>query len=295
MGLAVGDAFGAPVEFDDPARIVGRREALRLLPGGGPFGWSPGEFTDDTQMSVVLARCLVDGNFEQGILAVAFAEWAAHPGTADVGIQTRSVLSAVSSGMPWRQAVSALDSDAAGNGSLMRTAPVALVAASTTAAMRLARLQSEVTHPNRWCVDACAVFVAAVHAALDGGGLPELSALAALADEPEVVEAVMVSAADTPPQMSGFVLHTLTGALWAVYGAADFEDAIWRATSLGRDADTVAAVAGSLAGARWGRLGVPDDLAGRVTSAHPLFVGMHAGRLETLADDLIARRSSRQT
>ncbi len=290
VGLAIGDAFGAPVEFDPPQAIAGRRDELRLLPGGGTFGWTPGEFTDDTQMSLVLARHLVDGPLDQVGLSEAFAAWATHAGTADVGIQTRRVLLAVRGGTHWQEAVRRLDPDAAGNGSLMRTAPVALAARTESDVRRLAREQSEVTHPNRLCVDACTVFCLALRRAVEDGELVDLATVASLSSEVEVREAVSAAAAAPAPQMSGFVLHTLTGALWAVHGAEDFEDAVWRATSLGRDADTVAAVAGALAGGLWGRTGIPDDLASRVSSAHPLFDGVDAAELEALADRLLLAR-----
>src|SRR5690606_19823077 len=89
-----------------------------------------------------------------------------------------------------------------------------------------------------------------------------------------------------------WVLHTLTGALWAVRGAASFEDAIWRAVSLGRDADTVGAIAGALAGALWGVQAIPAALSERLQSRHPLFRGAYPSSLVELADALIAARAS---
>lgn len=158
VGLAVGDALGAPVEFESPARIAGRRAELREMPGGGSFGWAPGEFTDDTQMALVLARHLNAhrGSIDQTALAGEFASWASQ--AADVGTQTRQVLDAVGRGIHWTAAVSRLKPNDAGNGSLMRVAPVSLPASSGDDAATLARLQSEVTHPNEDCRDACAVF-----------------------------------------------------------------------------------------------------------------------------------------
>src|SRR5688500_3385360 len=103
VGLAVGDALGAPVEFESPAQIAGRRDELFAMPGGGGFNWAPGEFTDDTQMALVLARHLrAVGGVDPAQLARAFAEWAKD--AADVGIQTRKVLTQVSHGADWRQA-----------------------------------------------------------------------------------------------------------------------------------------------------------------------------------------------
>ncbi len=285
--MAIGDALGAPVEFESPQQIADRREWLFDLPGGGPFGWAPGEFTDDTQMALVLARRLLadSGELDQAALAADFAAWAAHPGTADVGTQTRAVLSQVHRGRCWADAASELDPDAAGNGSLMRVAPVALSASSSAGAMQLARAQSEVTHPNRWCTDACAVFAASLFDAIAGQGL-DLAAAAGRAQEPEVRDAVTAASSGAPPEMSGFVLHTLTGALWAVEGAGSFEDAVWRAVSLGRDADTVGAVAGAFAGALWGEDAIEARLRDGLVTKHPLFDRSYPDELRSLADDL---------
>ena len=122
--MAVGDALGAPVEFDPPEQIAGLREELFAFPGGG--GWDPGEFTDDTQMSILLAQHLANGQFDDNKLATSWAEWAIHTSTKDVEIQTSQVLSEVARGQHWSEAVSGLPAAAAGNGSLMRVAPIAL-------------------------------------------------------------------------------------------------------------------------------------------------------------------------
>ena len=84
--MAIGDALGAPVEFDPPERIAWLREQLFKFPGGA--GWDPGEFTDDTQMAILLAEHLANGQFDEQNLALSWAEWAIHQKTKDVGIQT---------------------------------------------------------------------------------------------------------------------------------------------------------------------------------------------------------------
>lgn len=290
VGLAVGDALGAPVEFDPPEAIAGRHDQVFSMPGGGTFDWAPGEFTDDTQMALVLARHLQEhgGAIEQDQLAHAFARWAVD--AADVGSQTRTVLDAVSRGESWRKAIQRLRVDAAGNGSLMRVAPVALAAASGKAAAALAQSQSEVTHPNASCVDACGVFATLLWTTIDTGDIDLLN-LSKWARTDDVRRAIEQSARDDAPVMSGWVLHTLTGALWAVRGASSFQDAVWRAVGLGHDADTVGAIAGALAGARWGLRGIPASLADRLQSQHPLFRGEYPAALVQLADDLVKTRS----
>jgi ADP-ribosylglycohydrolase len=292
IGGAVGDALGAPVEFEPAARIVGRRQDLFELPGGGIFDWAPGEFTDDTQMAIVLARHLGShGTVMQPELAREFANWAG--GAKDVGSQTRAVLSAVASGASWRAGVALLPPTAAGNGSLMRVAPVALAARSREQAVALARAQSEITHPNEVCLDACGVFAALLWSALETGVADYAGALDVAATVP-VEQCILRSEADAPaPKVSGWVLHTLTGALWAVRGADCYADAIWRAVCLGEDADTVAAVAGALAGALWGASSIPKACAGALTSEHPAFAAKYPDALVELADGLIRARAPR--
>ena len=294
-GLAVGDALGAPVEFESPSRIAGRRAELREMPGGGGFGWAPGEFTDDTQMALVLARHLDKhhGTIDQDSLASEFAAWARE--AADVGTQTRQVLNRVQRDGDWRSAIAALRTDAAGNGSLMRVAPVSLPAPSADAAATLARLQSEVTHPNETCQDACAVFSRTLWIAIDSGTLPPLNQVANWATTPSVRDAVRAALDTAPPTMSGWVISTLTGALWAVNGGDQFEEAVWRAVELGEDADTVGAVAGALAGAIWGFSGIPAAFADRLQSKHPLFVDTYPKAFTTLADQLLGLRPQRLT
>src|SRR5690606_36968427 len=138
VGLAVGDALGAPVAFDAPEAMVGRRHDVVALPGGGSLGWAPGEVTDGTQTALGGGRHVRDhgGHVDQDALVHAFARWAQD--AADVGTQTRRVLGPVSRGEAWRRAVEGLPLGAAGNGSLMRVAPVALAAASIDAAAQLA-------------------------------------------------------------------------------------------------------------------------------------------------------------
>jgi ADP-ribosyl-[dinitrogen reductase] hydrolase len=290
VGMAIGDALGAPVEFDLPEHIRGRREELMAMPGGGAFDWAPGEFTDDTQMALVLARHLRahQGRIAPQVLAEQFADWASD--AADVGNQTRRVLNAVRAGAPWEEAVAVLAPDAAGNGSLMRVAPVALAAPTAARASALALEQSLVTHPNDSCQQACALVAALLWELLEGE-LPPLDELASRAALEPVRQAVEGAASFESPPMSGWVLHTLTGALWATQTADRFEDAVWRAVALGHDADTVGAVAGAIAGARWGLSGIPSTLAERLQSRHRLFVGEYPGALLDLAEELLALRA----
>src|SRR5690348_5837401 len=129
IGSVVGDALGAPFEFGPAGRFSARfpsdaRGAQTEMCGGG--GWAPGEFTDDTQMALMVAESLLEsGGLDQSDLFDRFRAWV-QAGPPDVGIQTRQVLT---SGRPWDVAAAehfARSGHAAGNGSLMRTTPAAI-------------------------------------------------------------------------------------------------------------------------------------------------------------------------
>lgn len=290
VGLALGDALGAPVEFDSPARIGDHREELFELPGGGGFDWEPGEFTDDTQMALVLARHLdtLGGAIDQDELVLDFVAWM--DGAKDVGVQTSKVLQAVAArGETWQEATARLPVNAEGNGCIMRAAPVALCARSREEAADLARQQAMVTHPRPLCIEASAAFGWILRETLETGKLDLSSALQSFRF-PLLRDYLERSKLSGRPRMSGWVVDTLLAALWAVQHAERFDDAIWNAVSLGNDADTVGAVAGALAGAQWGLRGIPQDLAARLTSAHPSFAGEYPDDLIEMAE-LLARHA----
>src|SRR3954471_5743540 len=174
VGSAVGDALGAPFEFGPPGRFSARfpspaRGARTEMCGGGP--WEPGEFTDDTQMALLVASSLVDrGGLDEADLFDRFCVWAeADP--KDVGIQTRAVLG---SGQPWDVAATEhfrRTGRAAGNGSLMRTTPAAIWFSrfGTAASMDAARRISALTHGDPSAGEGCAIFHELMRVALDDG------------------------------------------------------------------------------------------------------------------------------
>src|SRR3954454_8715317 len=153
IGSAVGDALGAPFEFGPPGRFSARfpteaRGVATEMCGGGSLGWAPGEFTDDTQMALLVAQSLVEcGGLEEADVFDRFRAWA-DAGPPDIGNQTRAVLG---SGRPWDVAAAehfARTGDAAGHGSLMRTphAAIRFSRAGRGATVEAARRLSAITH-----------------------------------------------------------------------------------------------------------------------------------------------------
>ena len=269
LGSVVGDALGAPFEFGPPGAYSERfpndaRGVRTEMCGGGDFGWRPGEFTDDTQMALLLATSLIDHNgLDEADVFERFRTWVA-AGPPDVGNQTRSVLT---SGDRWDSAAAkhfAATGHAAGNGSLMRTTPAAIwfAAAGRDSTMDAGRRISALTHGDPTAGEGCAIFHELVRVALDGedplAAVPD--ALAAVAPEHRAKWETVLSPTWQPRQATesnGAVWPTLGSAVWALREATSFSDGMRRVLDLGGDTDTVAAVTGGLLGAVYGVAGIP--------------------------------------
>ena len=286
LGLAVGDAVGTTVEF----KPRGSFPEVTDLTGGGPFNLPAGEWTDDTTQALCLAESLlVDGNLDLNDFMNRLRGWLERgentvPGRCfDIGITTRAAIERyVATGFA---AAGSEAGDTAGNGSLVRLAPVAILATPDVARARdLASRQSRATHATVECLDACNLFVSYLVDALDGADKVAATRQRVLALAPNLL---FISAGEwrekTREQIlsSGYVVHTLEAALWAVWQTDNFRDAVLLAANLGDDADSVAAAAGQLAGALYGASGIPAEWLQRLA---------WRDRIEQLASDLFARR-----
>jgi ADP-ribosyl-[dinitrogen reductase] hydrolase len=293
VGSVVGDALGAPFEFGPPGQFSARfpvpaRGSRTEMCGGGSLGWEPGEFTDDTQMALLVAESLLErGGLDEADLFGRFVRWAeAEP--PDIGIQTRAVLT---SGRPWDVAAAehfARSGHAAGNGSLMRatTAAILFARAGTAATMDTARRISALTHGDPSAGEGCAVFAELLRVALDGGdplaAIP--AALDLVASEHRDRWAAVLAPGWTPTdatESNGAVWPTLGQAVWALRHGRDFAEVLRLVVDLGGDTDTVACVAGGLAGAVFGMGGIPSRWATPVHGRVPGF-GERVWRLADL-------------
>jgi ADP-ribosyl-[dinitrogen reductase] hydrolase len=288
VGSVVGDALGAPFEFGPPGAFSKRfptpaRGIATEMCGGG--GWQPAEWTDDTQMGLMVAASLLEHNgLDEADVFRRFRAWlAADP--ADVGIQTRAVLG---SGLDWDIAAArhfASGARAAGNGSIMRTTPAAIFFArfGPDASADAARRISDLTHGDPAAGDGCAIFHRLIAAALDGddplGVLP--AALAGVPVERRDKWAAALAPGWTPTdatEPNGAVWPTLGTAVWALRAGWSFEDAMRHVIDVGGDTDTIACVAGGLLGAVQGIEAIPSrwttplrgDVPGNPTTASGL-------------------------
>ncbi len=273
LGTAAGDALGAGYEFGYPTA-----DQEIAMVGGGPFDWAPGEWTDDTSMALcvadALALCVADaltGSADAGMLDAVAANFVTWYDTRppDIGNQTRAVLSHRDpSADAMTRRAAGLSGRTGGNGSLMRTAPVALAYLDderglVDAATRISAL----THSDPQAGEACALWSVAIrHAVLQGtydGLRLALSADPALSH----TWSPLLEAAETgtPADFAnnGWVVHALQTAWWAIATTEEDERQLPRALEkcvrAGGDTDTTAAIAGGLLGARWGRSAVPSE------------------------------------
>jgi len=264
LGLAVGDALGTTLEFRAPGSFV----PLTDMIGGGPFGLQPGQWTDDTSMALCLAHSLLHcRGFDAVDQMNRYCNWYRHGYMSstgecfDIGGTVSQALEAyLRSGDPFSGSQA---ESSAGNGSLMRLAPVAMYYAHSPLAVvaTMAADSSRTTHAAAEAVDACVLFAAQLRMALAGhdkqaillghGATPDAPAIAALALRDHVV----VDAAAI--RGSGYVVDALSAALWCFATTDDYASAVLKAANLGDDADTTAAICGQLAGAYYGLEGIP--------------------------------------
>lgn len=285
LGLAIGDALGAAVEFSLP----GTFEPVQGYRDGGPHGLDPGQWTDDTSLALALADSIAECGWDLTDQAQRYLAWletgkySVNGSVFDVGLTTSHALRRFAGGMDASQC-GAKGEHSCGNGSIMRIAPVAMafhsflpdriVELSTRAAE-----SSLPTHAHPRCLSACRYLTLVLAGLLQGQDREEVLAphwlpLKELRQvEPLHADVERVAAGSfrekQPPEIrgSGFVVASLEAALWAFSHGEDFEAAVLAAVNLGDDADTTGAVCGQLAGAFWGESGIArhllDGLAGR--------------------------------
>ncbi|WP_411877265.1 ADP-ribosylglycohydrolase family protein [Vulcanococcus limneticus] len=259
LGLAIGDALGAPVEFSPP----GSFEPVTSYRAGGVFDLEAGQWTDDSSM----ALCLADSLLSRGELDLAdqlerYWRWyqdgenSINGRCFDIGNGTREALER------WRRdgQVEAGGADSLGNGALMRLAPVPIrwQGDPAIAAAKAAR-SAVTTHGHPLAIAAAEYFGELLARALQGAAKEEL--LGSWWQGPAEVEAISHGGWRTASiTAQGHALRSLEAALWAFGSTASFEDCVLAAVNLGDDADTVGAIAGQLAGAHYGLEGIAEEL-----------------------------------
>ena len=271
IGLAVGDAVGTTVEFKSPGSFPNMTDMV----GSGPFHLDAGQWTDDTSMALCLAESLVMCHeFNARDQMERYVRWwkegylSSNGRCFDIGnTVSRALEKYIRTGETF---ASSTDAYSAGNGSLMRLAPVPLYFPSAPAkAIAMCAESSRTTHGAQTCLDACRYFGGLIIGALLGSEKEEL-----LSERYTPVDGIwettpLCSEIDAvargsfkeknPPEIVGssYVVKSLEAALWAFYRSSDFKEGCLLAVNLGNDADTTGAIYGQIAGAYYGVSGIP--------------------------------------
>ncbi len=270
VGLAVGDCLGGPVEGWSRSEIREKFGRLKEIVGGGWLGgWlnlAPGEYTDDTQMMLCIARSIVKrGQFDPDDVAAEFVRWY-ETRPKDIGNTTRAALGKIKAGRRWleasREAHNDLGGKSAGNGGVMRCAPVGLLHCHREEELFGDSLTSaQITHWDPVAGWACVALNLAIAGAVQGSAKDKLLAdvlpkIAELAVREALAQVEGLPAEKV--RASGYAVHTVQAAFWSFLGTASFEEAVVMAVNLGEDADTTGAVCGALAGAYYGLAAIPE-------------------------------------
>ena len=271
LGLAAGDALGTTLEFRSP----GTFEPIDDMVGGGPFGLEPGQWTDDTSMALCLATSLVEcAGFDPADQMQRYVRWwregylSSTGECFDIGITTRGALSRfMQHGDPY---AGSADPNSAGNGSLMRLAPVPMRYADDAAeAIARAADSSRTTHGAIEAVDACRYYAGLLVGALRGVDKqtllsPGYCPVEQLWERNPLTDKIASVASGSfkdhePPRIkgTGYVVDALEAALWAFDRSDTFRDGALLAVNLGDDADTTGAIYGQIAGAHYGAEAIP--------------------------------------
>lgn len=278
LGLAVGDCMGVPLEFKTPNTF----EPVSDMIGGGSFGLKVGEWTDDTSTALCLAESLAEKGFDPVDQLERYLKWyrdgymSVNDVCFDIGNTTREALHRFEKSHDYYCGPKSERS--AGNGSLMRLAPVPLFYISDPLlAIEKSGESSKTTHGHPLAVDACRYFGGLIFGALVGYSKEELlssrfSPVPGYWDENQLEREIDEVASGSfkvknPPEISGrgYVVKCLEAALWAFYRSSSFKEGCLMAVNLGDDADTTGAVYGQIAGAYYGKSGIPENWVSRLS------------------------------
>ncbi|APG20611.1 ADP-ribosylglycohydrolase [Kosakonia radicincitans DSM 16656] len=286
LGLAIGDAVGTAVEFSAKDSFP----PITDMVGGGPFHLQAGQWTDDTSMALCLAESLIA---RQGFDAkdqmnryMNWWQWGYLSATGhcfDIGTTVAHALQKYANdGDPF---AGSSHPRTAGNGSLMRLAPVVLwYFPDELLALEYAEASSRTTHAAPEALACCRLFAQMLMNALSGKSKREtLTAIPQLPEQENlrrIAEGNYLKKTRAEIFGTGYCVQSLEAALWCFAQGKNFKETILLATNLGDDADTTAAIAGQLAGAYYGINGIPQQWQEKL---------WQYGDIDTLARKLLAK------
>ncbi|WP_222432733.1 ADP-ribosylglycohydrolase family protein [Moraxella sp. VT-16-12] len=265
LGLAVGDALGAAIEFRPKDSFA----PIKDMMGGGIFNLKKGQWTDDTSMALCLADSLIaQQGFDPQDQMQRYYRWyqlGENSVTGKCFGMGKTVLQALTL-FKYVGAYAGSDNPkSSGNGSLMRLAPVPIFYHhDLSCAVKYSILSSKTTHGSPECLSACAYFGEILWHALHGETnkdtlLTPTSNYAFSPNIQTIIDGSFKQKARDDIFGTGYVVNSLEAALWCFYHTDNFKDAVLQAANLGDDADTTAAITGQIAGAYYGLADMPQD------------------------------------
>lgn len=284
VGLAVGDAVGTTLEF-----LPRDRATVSDMVGGGPFRLKPGEWTDDTSMALCLAETYLEaGYMDMHVFREKLVRWYHHGENSsngrcfDIGNATRFALDEyLKHGDQWFGNTSP---ETAGNAAIIRHAPVAIYnRKSLLKNLTEAKQQSLATHGAAESMSSCQFLSLILHHLLNGHSKQETFSPHVW---PCTLRVLLINAGEYKEKSrnqirsTGYVIDSLEAAMWAVWNTDNFRDAILLAANLGDDADSVAAIAGQIAGSLYGYSGIPQEWRDKLVQKQ---------RIASMAEELFRR------
>jgi len=274
IGLHVGDCLGIPLEFTKARTEDGWYDEIV---GGGAFGFPAGVGSDDTDLMLCLLRSIAKNKkFELHDIAQNLVKWK-HTNPPDIGNTTRMGIANIEKGEMLEEC-GMTHTASQGNGSIMRCAPLALLDDINPKEIRS---QSKLTHGHPICVETDVCFVSLLYWVLAGYNMKQFSVLDFFKD-PKVgkdidqfkiardyLETCRTLKWDKLPN-SGWCIHSLGAALWALHNCPDFETGVLSIINRGDDADTGGAVTGALLGAYYGYEAIPKRWVDKLKSAEEI-------------------------
>jgi len=250
LGAAIGDALGATVEFMTPGEIKQTFGVLRDIRGGGWLRLAPGQVTDDTQMSLCIARSIASCGFSLRDIADRFVAWLRSK-PCDVGSTCRRGIRRY---MNNGSLAAPFSDDDAGNGALMRMAPVAIATLADPALLQSwAVEQAHITHHHPLSDLACISVGQLLHLAYLGRSREML--------RQQARSVIRQSPAFGYLHFSGFcsayVVDTVRTVLYHFFRSHTFEECVVNTVNQGGDADTAGTIVGAIAGAYYGLDEIP--------------------------------------
>jgi ADP-ribosyl-[dinitrogen reductase] hydrolase len=276
VGLAVGDAVGTTLEF----KPRGTFNPITDMEGGGPFRLRKGEWTDDTSMALCLTHSLLTKKgFDPEDQMNRYCNWwrvGYMSSTGDCFDIGGTVMNALDKYIEHSDPFSgSIDEDTAGNGSLMRLAPIPIFYSSDRElAVKYAGESSRTTHGAAECIDSCRLFADLILEACRAGSKEAIFEKSSY--EPYTPRVIDIANRDFLSKSydeltgSGYVIESLESALWCFMNSESFEEAILLSANLGNDADTTAAICGQIAGAYYGFSGIPEKWSSAIVMANEI-------------------------